>query len=152
MGPGIMEKKKMFSLYWNPCSEAKIVIFHWLPLAITLTAFLIPVVKLILSRKLMKVRWKLLGSEMNTWIWNTLSISEKLFEQKVKCTVGCNIIHLLQLLEKQLGFWQPFVDKDPIPRWHQITVDSKDSLNKILRLQPLESSTSTCPQNLFLSQ
>lgn len=52
---------------------------------------------------------------MSAWIWNTLSISEKPFEQKVKCTVGCNIIHLLQLLKEQLGLWQPFVDKDPIP-------------------------------------
>lgn len=51
--------------------------------------------------------------------------------------VGCNIIHLLQLLKKQLGFWQPFVDKDPIPPQHQITVDSNDGLNKILRLQTL---------------
>lgn len=64
---------------------------------------------------------------------------DKPFEQKLKCTIGCNIIHLLQLLRKQLGFWQPFVDKDPVPPWHQITVASKDSLNKVLRLQPLGS-------------
>ena len=88
----------------------------------------------------MKVRWRLLGSKMNTWIWNTTSISEKPFEQKLKCTVCCNIIHLLQLLKKLLGFWQPFVDKDPIPPWHHITADSKDSLNKVLRLQPLGST------------
>lgn len=114
-----------------------IAIFHWLPLAITLTVFLIPVVKLIHSRKVMKLRWKPVGSEMISWICNTTSISEKSFEQKLKCAVGCKNIHLLQLLKNQLGFWQSFVDKDPILPWHQFTVDSKDSLNKVLRLQPL---------------
>ena len=46
----------------------------------------------------------------------------KSFRAKRLCSAGCNIIHLLQLLWKQLGSWQHFVDKDPFPPWHQIIV------------------------------